>query len=134
MNLNNIFLCQWQSSQDSPEVVWLGEKHAGPSMLSDQEEDDVYIGKHRLSPKKPTREEIINALYDSKNVAAQVQHDSSSGPSMYKTPLPPRRMVVGSKYLLSPYDVNVCSYEPSDQDKQYFNAIVRLANMDEYKQ
>ena len=66
--------------------------------------------------------------------ATQMTNDSSLNQSQYKTPLPPRRMVVGSKYLVSPYDVNVCSNEPSDQEKEYFNSIVRLATMDQYKQ
>ena len=97
--------------------------------MSTPTDDEVYIGEHRLSPKRPTREEIIDKLYDSKHTSVQVSHDSSSP---YGT-LPPRRVVVGSKYLLSPYDVNVCSYEPTEQETQYFNAIVRLATMDEYK-
>ena len=133
MKFNYHFNFQIQSSQESPEILFLGEKHVSPSMLPNQDDEDVYIGQHRLSPKKPTREEIIDQLYDSKLSNAQRSHDNSSGPSQYKTPLPPRRMVVGSKYLTSPYDVNVCSYEPTDQQKQYFNSIVRLATMDNYK-
>ena len=133
MNFNYHFNFQIQSSQESPEILFLGEKHVSPSMLPNHDDEDVYIGQHRLSPKKPTREEIIDQLYDSKLSNAQRSHDNSSGPSQYKTPLPPRRMVVGSKYLTSPYDVNVCNYEPTDQQKQYFNSIVLLATMDNYR-
>jgi hypothetical protein len=67
-------------------------------------------------------------MYDKENLSNQKSQASSS--SM----LPPRRIVMPSRYVSSPYDENISSYEQDQDQKKHYQAIIRLANMDGYKQ
>jgi hypothetical protein len=110
-----------QSSQESPHR----------SQRDDTE--SVYIGEHRLFPINNRTSEPIDSLYDEENYANQSNYATSSSTAQFTKSLPPRRMVPPSRYVSSPYDVPVRSYTPTAKQIEYYHAIVRLANMDEYK-
>jgi hypothetical protein len=117
-----------QSSQESPEVVFLKEIRGSEIDNSHDSYDDVYIGNHRLSPVRRHTSEAIDAMYDNNNLSNQKSQASSS------SILPPRRIVMPSRYVSSPYDENISSYEQDQDQKKHYQAIIRLANMDGYKQ
>ena len=97
-------------------------------MNSHENSDDVYIGQHRLSPIRKNISEDIDAMYDSNNLSKQKSQASCS------SILPPRRIVMPSRYVSSRYDINISSYEQDEDQKKYYQAIVRLANMEGFKQ
>ena len=118
----------WQSSQESPEVVYLGDKRGSPVKISHGTSDDIYIGNHRLSPIRKNTSEDIDAMYDDTiSSKQQYQHSLSST-------LPPRRVIMPSRHISSPYIVNNDTFVQEPDKIKCYQAIVRIANMDEFKQ
>ena len=106
----------------------MGENRCSAIRNAEDSYEDVYIGQHRLSPIRRNPSEEIDAMYDQNNSYNQQSQAS------FSSTLPPRRVVMPSKYVSSPYDVNIQSFAPNMKQLEYYEAIVRLAKMDAFKQ